>query len=92
MHRDRTIAAKRSTPSTNHIVTTHMTGRPIRVDMQFAVAMAAHVGFAAVLKRHTPYALSIKMIGIRANEAGGKNTALLSHKPEPSTSHALASV
>jgi len=34
--------------------TTHVIGRPIRVDMQFAVATAAYVGLAAIRKRHTP--------------------------------------
>src|SRR5215470_8966315 len=54
--------------------TAQVIGRPRRVETQFATVKRAQVGPGAVRKRYMSYALSIAMIGIRANQAGGKKT------------------
>src|SRR5262249_31388103 len=57
--------------------TAQVTGSPISVDTQLATVTPSHVDLALVRKRHTPYAVSMAMIGTRANHAGGRTSATI---------------
>ncbi len=47
-------------------------GIPMRVDTEFAAACATKARPIGTLNRHTPYADSMRMIGSKASQAGGK--------------------